>query len=128
MKLIPTPETTGAKTEGELAIAILADVTISCSVAECVIPPLVAFTVTVYVPVATVPATWIVNVDELVLAAEVSISLGPLKDADTPSGAVKVNEIGEAKLFSEATYKFTVPDAPCAMDMPEVEKAREKSP
>jgi len=40
---------------------------------------------------------------ELVLPAEVSIWLGPLKDAVTPGGAVKVNETGEAKLLSEAT-------------------------
>ena len=60
--------------------------------------------------------------------AEVSISLGPLNEAVTPGGAEKVNDTGEAKLFSEATYRFTVPDAPCAIDMPDVENATEKSP
>jgi hypothetical protein len=51
-----------------------------------------------------------------------------LNDAVTPGGAEKVSETGEAKLSTEATYRFTVPEAPWAMDIPEVENATEKSP
>jgi hypothetical protein len=51
-----------------------------------------------------------------------------LNEAVTPSGAEKVNVTGEAKFSMEATYRFTVPEAPWAMDMPEVENATEKSP
>lgn len=53
-----------------------------------------------------------VTVGELVPPADVAISLGPLKEAVTPGGAEKVSATGDAKLFSEDTYRFTVPDAP----------------
>jgi len=42
---------------GEVAMIVPEGVTISWSVATCVMPPLIAFTVNGYVPVATVPAT-----------------------------------------------------------------------
>jgi hypothetical protein len=53
---------------------------------------------------------------------------GPLNEAVTPDGAEYVSDTGDAKFSSEATYRFTVPDAPCAMDIPVVENATEKSP
>jgi hypothetical protein len=69
-----------------------------------------------------------VIVGELVSPADVSTMLGPLKEAVTPVGAENVSDTGDAKLSSEATYRFTAPDSPCAMDMPVVENATEKSP
>jgi hypothetical protein len=69
-----------------------------------------------------------VSVGEEVPPAEVSTLLGPLNEAVTPAGAENVSSTGEAKLFREVTYRFRVPDAPCAMDMPVVENATEKSP
>jgi hypothetical protein len=42
---------------GEVATMVPEGVTISWSVATCVMPPLIAFTVNGYVPVATVPGT-----------------------------------------------------------------------
>ena len=102
--------------------------TITWSVAACDIAPLDAVTVNGYVPGATVPETKIVSVGEDIPPAEVSILLGPLNEAVTPGGAEKVSETGEAKLFSEVTNTFRLPDAPCAIPMPVVENAIEKSP
>jgi len=51
-----------------------------------------------------------------------------LKDAVTPDGPVNDNETVWAKPFSDATYRFKVPDDPCGMEMAELESATEKSP
>ena len=71
----------------------------------------------------------IVTVDEVVLPMEVAIWLGPLplNDAVTPDGPENDNETVSAKPFSEATYRFVVPDDPWAMEMPVLERAIEKS-
>lgn len=69
-----------------------------------------------------------VSVGEDMPPAEVSILLGPLKEAVTPCGAEKVSVTGEAKLFKEVTNTLRLPDAPCAIPMPVVENATEKSP
>lgn len=102
--------------------------TITWRVAACAIAPLVAVTLNGYVPGATVPETKMVSVGDDVPPAEVSTLLGPLKEAVTPGGAEKVSATGEAKLSSEATNTLRLPDAPCAIPMPVVEKAIEKSP
>ena len=75
-----------------------------------------------------VPDTKIVRAGEDVPPAEVSTLLGPLNDAVTPGGAENVRSTGEAKLFSEVTNRLTLPEAPCEICMPDVEKATEKSP
>jgi hypothetical protein len=59
-----------------------------------------------------VPDTKIVNVGEVVPAAEVSTLLGPLNEAVTPAGAEKVSATGEAKPFTEVRKRFKEPDAP----------------
>jgi hypothetical protein len=87
-------------------------VTINSRVAEWETAPLVPVTVNGYVPGATFPATNIVSVGDEVPPAEVSMSLGPLKEAVTPAGAENVRDTGEAKLFNEVTYRFRLPDAP----------------
>jgi hypothetical protein len=51
-----------------------------------------------------------------------------LNEAVTPGGAENVSPTGEAKLFREVTYKVTEPEAPCAIEMPDVDTATEKSP
>ena len=59
-------------------------------------------------------------------SATVSIWLRPLNDIHTPGGAENVNEIGEAKLSSEATDRLTLPKVPWRIDVPVVENITEK--
>ena len=109
-------------------ISVLLGVTITWTVAVCDIAPLDAVTVNGYLPGGTVPDTKRVSVGEDIPPAEVSTSLGPLNEADTPGGAEKVSVTGEAKPFTELTNRFRVPEAPCAIPMPLVENVTEKSP
>ena len=71
-----------------------------------------------------------VTVDETVPPAAVAVWLGPfpLNDAVTPDGPEIVKERVWSKLFTDATYRFRVPDDPCGMDIPVLETATEKSP
>ena len=83
-----------------------------------------------YVPGGTDASTLIVTVDEVVLPMDVTIWFGPLplNDTVTPAGPENDNETVSANPFSEATYRFVVPDDPWATEMPVLERAIEKSP